>query len=138
MCLHRGSQKISYAAEMILGPMMFLAKSSLLLLYLRIFGLKKATRYTVYFALAFSFCLYWIGIPLFSYYCAPSPGKEWPIVSMGAKRCRTSKLLGTVQGPLNMVLDALIISLPVPVVLGLQMSVRKRAAVLVVFLTGIL
>ena len=116
---------------------MFFAKSSLLLLYRRIFGLKRALSYAVYGALAFTFCLYWVGIPIIAYYCAPDPGKEWSIISMGLK-CKKSVPLGVVQGSLNIVLDLFIIILPVPVVLGLQMSLRKRIAVLAVFLTGIL
>lgn len=126
-----------YAAGIILGPMMFLAKSSLLLLYLRIFGLEKAVRNTVYFTLAFIFGLYWVSIPITGYYCAPSPGNEWSIASVG-KRCTKATIVGLVQGPLNVAVDLLIISLPVPVVLRLQLSWRNRVAVLVLFLTGIL
>ena len=117
--------------------MMFFAKSSLMLLYLRLFGLKRRFRYSIYVALAITFCLYWVGIPLAAYYCAPSPGKAWSIQSMG-DRCKTSSVLGVVQGPLNVILDLFIISLPVPVILGLKMSPPRKIAILAVFLTGIL
>ena len=136
-CLHGGFQQIMYAAGIILGPMMFLAKSSLLLLYLRVFGLEKAVRYTIYFALAFMFVLYWVSIPVTGYYCAPSPGNGWSIGSVG-KRCNKATIVGLFQGPLNVAFDLFIISLPVPIVLRLQLSFRNRVAVLVLFLTGIL
>ena len=122
---------------MILGPGIFFAKSSLLLLYLRIFGPKKSTRYAIYFGLVFAFCLYWVNIPITAYYCGPPAGKPWSLSEMGFK-CKKPIILAVVQGPFNVVLDLFIFILPIPVVMGLQMSSRRRIAVLTVFLTGIL
>ena len=116
---------------------MFFAKTSLLLLYLRIFGPKKSTRHAIHFGLVFAFCLYWVNIPITAYYCGPSAGKPWSIQEIGRK-CMKSEILGLVQGPLNVLLDLFIFILPIPVVMGLQMSSRRRIAVLAVFLTGIL
>lgn len=125
------------AETMLLGPSMFFAKISLLLLYLRIFGPKKSTRYAICFGLVFAFCLYWVTIPIGAYYCAPSAGSSWTITGI-APRCNKVITLGLIQGPLNVVLDLFIFVLPIPVVMGLQMSFRKRIAVLAVFFTGIL
>ena len=123
--------------EVLIGPSSFFAKASLLLLYLRIFGPKKSTRYAIYTGLAFAFCLYWINIPISAYYCAPSGGKSWDLTEIALK-CEKSAILGLVQGPLNIVLDLFIFVLPIPVVIRLQMSYRRRMAVLSVFFTGIL
>ena len=120
-----------------MGPSIFFAKASLLLLYLRIFGPKQSTRYAIYIGLVFAFRLYWINIPITAYYCAPSVGRSWSIIGIGLK-CKKTLILGLLQGPLNVVLDLFIFILPIPVVMRLQMSSRRRFAVLSVFLTGIL
>ena len=72
-----------------------------------------------------------------AYYCAPSVGRSWSINGLGLK-CRKTIILGLVQGSLNVVLDLFTFILPLPVVLRLQMSFRRRFAVLSVFYTGIL
>lgn len=126
-----------FAEDMMIGPSMFFAKVSLLLLYLRIFGLKKRVRYTIYFGLVFAFCLYWVNVPLSIYSCSPRLDEEWDIQDLGS-RCNKSRLFGLFQGSLNVVLDLFIFILPIPVVMGLQMNARKRLAVLIVFLTGVL
>ena len=122
---------------MLLGPSLFFAKTSLLLLYLRIFGPKKSTRYAIYVGLISAFPLHWLNIPIIAYYCAPSVGRSWSITGIGLKY-KKSIILGLVQCSLNVVFDLFVFVLPIPVVMGLHMSTRRRIAVLSVFLTGIL
>ena len=126
-----------FSEDILLGPSLFFAKLSLLLLYLRIFGLKKFVRWTIYFALVFAICLYWINIPTASYYCAPRAGKNWDLEELGFK-CYKSMIFGLVQGSFNVILDLFIFILPIPVVMGLQMTALKTLAILTVFLTGAL
>ena len=130
-------RQTQFAEVVLLGPSAFFAKLSLLLLYLRIFGPQKSTRYAIYISIAFAFCLYWINIPIEAYYCAPSAGKGWTLSEIGPK-CWSTIILGLVQGPLNVLLDLILFILPIPVVIGLQMSFRRRMAVLAVFFTGLL
>ena len=47
-------------------------------------------------------------------------------------------ILSLVQGPLNVVLDLYVFVVPIPVVIRLQMSLRRRFAILSIFFTGIL
>ena len=117
---------------------MFFAKASLLLLYLRIFGPKKSTRYWIYYALTFTFCLYWINIPINAYYCTPSSGTSWSETIDIAPKCFKQLILGLVQGSLSVALDLFILILPIPVVMALQMSLKRRVGVLAVFMTGVL
>ena len=121
-----------------MGPAMFFAKASLLLLYLRIFRPKKSTCYWIYFGLAFTFCLYWINVPFDSYYCAPSPGGSWGDFFSISIKCNKAVYLGLVQGSLSIALDLFILILPIPVVMTLQMSSKKRAGALAVLMTGLL
>ena len=119
-------QQKQFTAQILTGPSLFFAKTSLLLLYLRLFGPKQSTRYAIYVGLVFAFCLYWISIPLMAYYCP-------------RLQCQSSMvILSLVQGPLNVVLDLYIFVVPIPVVMRLQMSLRRRFAVLSVFFTGIM
>ena len=119
------AQQKQFTAQILNGPSLFFAKTSILLLYLRLFGPKRSTRYAIYIGLVFAFCLYWISIPLMAYYCP----RLW---------CHNMWILSLVQGPLNVALDLFILILPIPVVMRLQMSLPRRFAVLSVFLTGIL
>ena len=121
-----------------MGLTMFFAKASLLLLYLRIFGPKKSTRYWIYFGLAFTFCLYWINIPFDSYYCTPSPGGSWDDRFVLGTKCQKTIILGLVQGSLSVALDVFILILPVPVVMTLKLSSKKRVGALAVLMTGVL
>ena len=121
-----------------MGPAMFFAKASLLLLYLRIFGPKKSIRYWIYFGLAFTFCLYWINIPIDSYYCTPRPGGSWGDLSSIGAKCEKTAILGLVQGSLSIALDLFILILPIPVVMTLQISSKKRVGALAVLMTGVL
>ena len=130
-------RQTQFAEIALLGPSAFFAKVSLLLLYLRIFSPHKSTRYAIYISIAFAFCLYWVSIPIEAYYCAPSAGKGWTLSEIGPK-CWSAVILGLVQGPLNVLLDVFLFVLPIPVVIGLQMSFRRRMAVLAVFFTGLL
>ena len=121
-----------------MGLAMFFAKASLLLLYLRIFSLKKPVRYWIYFGLIFTFCLYSVNIPFEAYYCAPSPSGSWgDMFSIGPK-CYHSIILGLVQGSLSVALDLFLLILPMPVVMTLQMSSKKRVGALAVLMTGVL
>ena len=116
---------------------MFFAKMSLLLLYIRFFSVKKSTRYAIYFGLAFTFCLTLASIPVAAYGDTPSAGKSWALTNLMTKSSKTNAF-AIAQGALNVVIDLYIFILPIPVVLGLQMSLRKRIGLLAVFLTGIL
>lgn len=129
--------QIQFAKDIFLGTSMFFAKGSLLLLYLRIFGPKKSARYQIYICLAFSFCLYFVNIPVEAYYCAPRAGKGWTLAEI-APKCKKTSYLAIIQGPLNVLIDLFIFALPIPIVIRLQMSARKRLSVLAVFFTGLL
>ena len=132
------SLQLNFVGEMLPGPSMFFAKISLLLLYLRIFGLKNWVRFTIYFGLLFAFCLYWGNMAILSYYCTPGPGKKWDMQELGGSREEVPKILAPVTGALNLLLDLFIFILPIPVIMGLQMNAQKKVAVLTVFLTGFL
>ena len=126
-------EKRTYAAQVLLGPSQFFTKVSLLILYLRLFSIKISTRRALYCAIAFAFCLYWINIPLATYYCAPRAGGSWKV---GNETCAKLILLGPIQGSLNVALDIFILAAPISVIVKLKMSRRRKFEVLAVFMTG--
>ena len=127
-------QQTLFSLNFLLGPNMFASKASLLLLYLRISSPKRSTRYATYLGLTFTFCLSLVTVFIIVAYCAPAAGKPWD----SSVKCSRATLYGLAQGSLSVILDLYIFVLPIPVVLGLQMSSKKRIAVLAVFFTGIL
>ena len=126
----------SYSAQILLGPAQFFTKVSLLLLYLRLFSPSLGARRALYCATAFAFCLYWINIPVNSYYCTPRPGKPWTLSEN--EGCAKTILLAPIQGTLNVLLDIFILVAPISVIARLKMSRKRKFGVLAVFMTGTL
>lgn len=122
-----------YAEEMLLGPAIFFGKSSLLLLYYRIFSPSKAFRYKIYGGLIFAAISQLAIIPIDSIYCAPPAGTSWAIFN---PNCYKSYGYGIAQGLSNLLLDLFIFYLPIPVIWHLQMPLKKRIGVIAIFMTG--
>lgn len=129
--------KRSYALNVIVGPTIFFAKSTIFLLYLRVFAIKKQMKYGVWLGLFWSFLLYWIGVPLETYFCAPRIGKGWNIEALN-KTCSDYEIFSVVQGVLAVVLDLYIFVLPIPTILRLQMALKRKLSILAIFGTAIL
>lgn len=94
-------------------------------------------RYSVWLGLAWNFLIYWIGVPLTTYFCVPRIGKAWDIDDFSSG-CEKLSLFSVVQGVLAVLLDLYIFLLPIPIVLRLQMSLKSRLSVLGIFGTAIL
>ena len=121
---------------MLVGPAQFFTKVSLLILYLRLFSPKLSARRALYCAIAFAFCLYWINVPVNTYYCTPRPGHSWGLSA--DDKCAKTIVLAPIQGSLDVALDVFILAAPISVIAKLKMSRRKKLGVLAVFMTGIL
>ena len=119
---------------MLLGPTAFASKSSLLLLYHRVFYPHKYMRYNIYGGLIFCGATQLIMIPIDAALCAPPIGQPWRTQT----RCQKSLAYGLVQGPSNVILDIFLLVLPIQPVLDLQLPLKKRIGVLAIFMTGTL
>ena len=120
------------------GPTTFFAKSTILLLYLRVFTVERVIRYCVWLGLAWNLLIYWIGVPLTAYFCVSPSGKAWVVDNLRSDRCMKLTVWGVIQGALAVVLDLYIFLLPIPIVLRLQMSLKRRLSILGVFGTSTL
>lgn len=114
-----------------------MAKASIFLLYLRLFGPNKRTRYLIYFGLIFTTLFYTASTLLPIIACSPWKG-ETRLQSMASARCATDKTLGYVMTVINVISDLYLLALPVPVVWNLQMSTHKKVSVCAVFMLGFL
>ncbi|KAM0248269.1 hypothetical protein ACHAQJ_009510 [Trichoderma viride] len=127
--------KLLFSQGMFIGPNIFFAKASILLLYLQLFGSIRSMRIAVYLGLVWTGLTYWPSIPLQIALTAPWPGETWDSLLTNG---RPEKLIywGTVQGTLAVVLDLYIFILPLPVLWKLNMSRKRRIGVCAIFFTA--
>ena len=118
--------------------MEFLAKLSVLFLYLRVFGVDKRTRILTYIAMAINFALCLIDIIGYAIVCVPSPGQSWELADAKAKCEVTGDLLGVVTAAINIFNDFFVIAIPIPAVWSLQLATKRKIGVSAIFLTGLL
>ncbi|KAE8350515.1 hypothetical protein BDV28DRAFT_162899 [Aspergillus coremiiformis] len=134
---HQWDIPILYAQGVILGPVIFFAKSSIFLMYLQIFTVLKPIRFAIYFGLFFTFILYWVGVPLESYFAAPHVGETWEsLLTNGSPHHLI--YWGLVQGSLSVALDIYIFILPLPMLSRLHLPRRKRLQVVAIFSTAMM
>lgn len=126
--------KAEFAQEMLMTPMLLFAKSTLLLLYYRVFSPRPSFRLQLYLTFGFLAITMLAAEPMYLAMCLPSKGKDW--VS-AAEKCVNAKYYAMVQGPANIITDLLIFYLPIPVILELNLPKKTRWQIFGVFSTGL-
>ena len=122
---------------MFMGPTNVLAKSSLLLLYYRVFAPKKWVPYSIFGAIIFAIGTQMSLNIIDSIYCTPDIGNPWDIRT-SLKCAGHARSYTVVQGVANVVLDLFILCLPIPIVWRLQLQLQKKLGIIAVFMTGLL
>lgn len=116
--------------------MMFFAKTSLFLLYYRVFAPKKLIRYIITIGIAFCFVLYLTQLAVTVYFCTPHAGNDWDLRVLYS--CARIGFYNIVSGAGNLALDIFMLGLPIPVILRLQLPWQRKIGVLAIFMTGLL
>lgn len=116
--------------------MIFFAKSSLFMLYYRLFMTRRFVRYAIIFGVAFSFVVYFSNMTAAGIMCAPKVGHPWDWTTIA--KCYRDSVSGFVLGIVNLALDIYLLILPIPVILPLQLSIKKKIGVLGIFMVGLL
>ncbi|KAF2843030.1 hypothetical protein M501DRAFT_1021467 [Patellaria atrata CBS 101060] len=126
----------TYAQSVLAGPAIFSAKLSILLLYLRIFQIKRSMRVAIYCGIVAAALIYLPNIFVISYFCTAHVGEDWSLVV--GLRCGDPRMLWCYVGMaiLSLLLDMYIVLLPVPVVVGLKLSEKGKVGVLLMFFTA--
>lgn len=118
------------------GIIMLFAKLSLFLLLLRLFGKLRWMRILVYIGIVFNtlysvacFIAFWV-------MCAPPYGESWTLY-LDSPKCIQTIQLGYTQSSLNIVCDFYLLLIPIPAVMGLQLPLKKKIGIILVFMTGL-
>lgn len=120
------------------GPTIFLAKLSILLLYLELFNVQKRARITVAIGITIISAQCLATIIGCAVLCVPKPGESW-LMHSSTYKCRvTATLFGVVMGAISVFSDLYVILIPLPIVWQLRMATRKKVGVSIVFITGLL
>ena len=105
------------------------------MLYLRLFGTKLWFRYASWAGIVFAFVIYIHSVPLIAIFCVPRKGDRWASLTTFA-RCKQAEPDAVAQGAGNITLDLYLLLLPLPVISGLQIPLKKKIGVAAVFLFG--
>ena len=116
---------------------MLFAKLALFLLYYRLFASDYRTKIAIYLGII-AVCLFYIASSIaFLILCLPRPDGSW-LSPRRIARCTRSLEVSIAHGWFGLLSDLYIYFLPLPVLWGLHMPLRKRLGVAAVFLTGLM
>lgn len=127
--------ELATAIDFLSGFAIWTSKAPILLLYIRLFGVKTWLKVASWVTLAVTFIIFFVGMVYVGVACSPG-GKtlDLPFIL----NCTTkSTRIGVTLGTTSVIADVIILLLPLPVVLRLQMATMKKIGLSVVFLTGI-
>lgn len=114
-------------------------KSTLLVLYLRIFAPNPRAKFMVWAGISFNIVFYTISAIVSMATCIPHPGDGgWSSTAM-ADRCRSeSEKFADVQGIIGALTDIYVFLVPMPMIAELHLSRKREFGVYGVFFTGFL
>ncbi|KAF2741690.1 hypothetical protein M011DRAFT_414010 [Sporormia fimetaria CBS 119925] len=125
--------KRTFAGNIITWPSIFLAKISILWLYLHIFQVKKSMRYAVYAGAVWAAFTYFPNVVVAGYWCSAHVGEPWGLnVGLRCSGLHPSRVL-IATATMSIILDIYIFVLPIPVVLGLNLSRPMKFGIPLVF-----
>ncbi|KAJ5898350.1 hypothetical protein N7504_008638 [Penicillium tannophilum] len=127
--------KVIVPCQILYGIGLAIVKTSIMILYYKLFGTKKSMRIAIYstgaivWAWAFSILIESLLL------CQPV-AFNWDQTIPGGK-CGDRNAAFVVAGVLNMVTDFMVMSLPIPYILKLQLPIGRKVGLLVTFLLGL-
>ena len=110
-------------------------KTTILLLYIRIFGINRKTRWMIRSLIIILFAYYLASIGAKAAICIPLP-KLWDPELDG--HCINNTLFFLTDCAVSIVSDFIILILPIPLVWALQMPTRRKIEITTVFAMGLL
>jgi hypothetical protein len=131
------SPQLIFSQVMLLTPGQLLAKASILLLFKQLFTVDKKLNIAIWIGQIFNVLTYLPAIPIEVVFNAPDVGQKWAELMLSGKPQRAI-YWGVVQSAMSIVLDLYIFFLPMPTIVKLNMSFRKRAQVVAVFSTALM
>ena len=123
---------------MLYGPSIFLAKLTLMLLYLRIFEPKPMAKYLIYAGILVIGLFYAATTIAYGAYCVPRSGESYGSPSVAARCNPPSLTIDLTQGVFGFISDLYLFILPMPFIWGLQVPLRRKLGIAAVFATGVM
>ena len=114
------------------------AKVAILLLLLRIFKPMLGFRTLVYIGIALVSIVNLFAVPLYAALCRPLKGQRWDFAMLESRCAHPTSLHTVIIGVLGTVLDIYVWVIPLPLVFGLHLPLKKKIGVAIVFMAGIL
>ncbi|KAL8949239.1 MAG: hypothetical protein Q9222_004638 [Ikaeria aurantiellina] len=127
--------KIIYGIEILYGLLLTAIKSSILMLYLRLFGVRKLFRLSIYVVQTIVIC-WCIAIVFVSIFQASPIRSLWHPELMNAHHINFTAYLVGLAVP-NVTVDFAILVLPVYIIWQLQLSKKRKAALSAIFAVAI-
>ncbi|TRX96844.1 hypothetical protein FHL15_002150 [Xylaria flabelliformis] len=126
---------IQLVTEAIIGGFaIYFSKVPVLVLFVRLFGIRKWLRITIWTILGVFFALFLSTLLYVSVECSAGKVRDVPSLFNCTGSSATN---GLVQGIASLILDVIIFIIPLPIVLNLHMSTSKKIGLCVVFTAGI-
>ena len=131
--------KLSLTSEVFGGPILFFIKSSLFLLYLEIFSSLRWLRLSVYLGLWVTGLFYLSTVIAYLVLCAPKSNTQTGLLlGLSSHKCLSqAQALNVVIGAFNLASDIYLLGIPLPAVWSLQMALKRKIGILMIFLTGV-
>ena len=104
----------SVVSTALYGPVIFLVKLALFLLYLHLFGRLRWLKWLVWFGILFTGLFYIPAVFIPFTLCAPSKGETWLERSMSPKCRNGAQDYGVAHGTINVLSDFYILIIPIP------------------------
>lgn len=116
----------------------FFVKLTLFLLYFRLFGVSRHLRIFIYIGIASMFIVYAGATIVVGIFCFPRAEKTWS-EAVSDVECQTQNLYTDYMiGSFGVISDFYILSLPIVLILRMQMPRKKKVGICALFMIGFL
>ncbi|KAH7324459.1 hypothetical protein B0I35DRAFT_424232 [Stachybotrys elegans] len=128
--------KILFSQQVILVFSLFFSKASIFLLFQQIFEVQRPMLMAIRGGIVFTGLIYFTSLPVAAILSAPHVGESWASV-LTSGRPEQALIWGVVQASLAILLDLFIFVLPLPSILRLNLSTKRKIQLVCVFLTAL-
>ncbi|KAI4164042.1 MAG: hypothetical protein LQ342_002277 [Letrouitia transgressa] len=125
-------------AEVLYGPVLFIIKMSLLLVYREVWRYSPSWMRQCSMAGIIVFGLFYLAMTAAEIaLCAPRSGEDY-ILALSSPRCQRTKALAICSGVFNIISDTYLLALPIKPTWDIHGPISKRLSITVVFMSGII
>lgn len=118
----------------IYGPAMWFAKAAFLTRYLRLFNVVAWMWWSCHAGIWFLACAYWSLVPVSVIYNFPHGDEHWDLAM--SLDSAPAQVAFVTMGLISVVSDLYILILPSPILLKLQISLKRKLGLCLVFITA--